>query len=373
MIVKATPVILGLGGWDLNMTNTIRTGLLTKEGTEFTLSITAEMKTKLRHAIDGYNEVKDVPVDASKYLLTTFANNIMSGGNTTVADTIRIVEKGQTKTKEQKTVLNTYRILTCGILEVAPLNIQLIVEIWRRLVENTVKGVKTDGIRHKSVQVGKQGIRGILKPTHIAPKYTEVERMLQSLIEFTYRNDGLHPFIKAAIFNAYFVYVHPFMDGNGRTSRLLMNKLLIEFGLSKFRYLSLASEIVKDKVGYCKALEEIEKSKVNDMTPFVEQMLTTYVNLFNRAKKRFNVESIDDISRLNRREVIMLEYIKNGIGTWAISDKEYKEHWNKQNSKFKITLDMARVDLSHLMREELVVIDIRYTKYTGYIYWKRAL
>ena len=38
----------------------------------------------------------------------------------------------------------------------------------------------------------------------------------------------LHPFVRAVIFHHKFEKIHPFMDGNGRTGRMLMNVLLLK-------------------------------------------------------------------------------------------------------------------------------------------------
>ena len=41
---------------------------------------------------------------------------------------------------------------------------------------------------------------------------------------------GLHPLELAALAHYKFVYIHPFYDGNGRVSRLLMNLVLLQAG-----------------------------------------------------------------------------------------------------------------------------------------------
>lgn len=57
---------------------------------------------------------------------------------------------------------------------------------------------------------------------------------LQTLMDFfikTYgRNPGIHPVKWAALVHKAFVFVHPFIDGNGRAARLLMNLALMQSG-----------------------------------------------------------------------------------------------------------------------------------------------
>lgn len=66
---------------------------------------------------------------------------------------------------------------------------------------------------------------------HVPPDALHVESEMQGFIHW-YRTDGvnLHPVERAARVHADFVKIHPFVDGNGRTSRLLMNLELMKSG-----------------------------------------------------------------------------------------------------------------------------------------------
>lgn len=66
---------------------------------------------------------------------------------------------------------------------------------------------------------------------HIPPKHYEVNNLMQKLIA-EYHNDWLdyHPVVRATLLHGEFVKIHPFIDGNGRTSRLLLNFELMKNG-----------------------------------------------------------------------------------------------------------------------------------------------
>lgn len=66
---------------------------------------------------------------------------------------------------------------------------------------------------------------------HIPPKHYEIFDLMQKLIS-EYKNDWLdyHPVVRATLLHGEFVKIHPFIDGNGRTSRLLLNFELIKSG-----------------------------------------------------------------------------------------------------------------------------------------------
>ncbi|MGB9343753.1 Fic family protein [Trichococcus sp.] len=66
---------------------------------------------------------------------------------------------------------------------------------------------------------------------HIPPKHYQISEYMQKLIA-EYQNEwlGYHPVVRATLLHGEFVKIHPFIDGNGRTSRLLLNFELMKSG-----------------------------------------------------------------------------------------------------------------------------------------------
>lgn len=66
---------------------------------------------------------------------------------------------------------------------------------------------------------------------HIPPKHYELKILMQKMIA-KYHSDWnkFHPIVRAAILHGEFVRIHPFIDGNGRTARLLLNFELMKSG-----------------------------------------------------------------------------------------------------------------------------------------------
>lgn len=68
--------------------------------------------------------------------------------------------------------------------------------------------------------------------THIPPDYLKVPELMEKLV-LSYENWNVyHPIIQAALLHGELVKIHPFVDGNGRTSRLLMNLGLMNHGFN---------------------------------------------------------------------------------------------------------------------------------------------
>ncbi len=66
--------------------------------------------------------------------------------------------------------------------------------------------------------------------THIPPDYLKLPELMEKLILNYNTWNEYHPIIKATLLHGELVKIHPFVDGNGRTSRLLMNLDLMNSG-----------------------------------------------------------------------------------------------------------------------------------------------
>lgn len=68
---------------------------------------------------------------------------------------------------------------------------------------------------------------------HIPPKHFELDYLMQKLIaEYGHEWKELHPVVRATLLHGEFVKIHPFIDGNGRTARLLLNFELMKCGFT---------------------------------------------------------------------------------------------------------------------------------------------
>jgi len=67
--------------------------------------------------------------------------------------------------------------------------------------------------------------------THKPPIFLQVQELMDEYFEFYEKNkDVVHPVILATEMHERLVTIHPFVDGNGRTSRLIMNLILLQNG-----------------------------------------------------------------------------------------------------------------------------------------------
>lgn len=96
----------------------------------------------------------------------------------------------------------------------------------KSLHQQILKNIDADNAgRYRQVNVLISGAN------HKPPQAVQVPEQMEAFIEW-YTTDAqtLHPVERAARVHGEFVKIHPFTDGNGRTSRLLMNLVLMQSG-----------------------------------------------------------------------------------------------------------------------------------------------
>ena len=81
-------------------------------------------------------------------------------------------------------------------------------------------------------------------------------RALIDLWKRSLRERWVHPLIAVAAFNIDFLCIHPFRDGNGRVSRLLLLLQCYHLGFEVGRYISLERHIEENKDRYYETLEQ---------------------------------------------------------------------------------------------------------------------
>jgi len=88
----------------------------------------------------------------------------------------------------------------------------------------------------------------------------EIRRLLTDWESFLHDDDGIDPLIKMAMAHYQFEAIHPFIDGNGRTGRILNVLYLIEAGLLTLPILYLSQYIVQNKHKYYHLLNELTRT-----------------------------------------------------------------------------------------------------------------
>ena len=116
-----------------------------------------------------------------------------------------------------------------------------------------------------------EGVKKGNEVIYTAPQSILVPSLMKSLFNFITENEKeIHPLILSSIFHYYFVYIHPFSDGNGRMARFWVSLILTNWN-SKFEYIPIEEEIYINKEKYYNAIAESHNN--NNANVFIDFML----------------------------------------------------------------------------------------------------
>ena len=147
-------------------------------------------------------------------------------------------------------------------------------------VQNYVSGTDTNGVEHT--------IFTPLAPYETAPA---IETICNEFNKALAENE-VDPLILIPIFIHDFLCIHPFLDGNGRMSRLLTTLLLYRCGYLVGKYISLEAKISKNKNLYYDALElagENWHTEQDNPEAFIKYLLGTIISAYRDFEERVDV------------------------------------------------------------------------------------
>ncbi len=192
----------------------------------------------------------------------TYDSNAIEGNTIDLKETSYILFENRTppgkSLREINEVLNHKKAFDFILDYKGDIDKKFICEIQKKVVENTLrKDLENQVGKYRNVQVY---IRGV---DFIPTSSEEVSMEMRSLIRWYNSNKNkLHPLILASYFHVAFESIHPFVDGNGRTGRLLLNFILNK---NNFPMINIPNKI---KLEYYGCLEEAQSK--NNLNPFIQ-------------------------------------------------------------------------------------------------------
>ena len=148
-----------------------------------------------------------------------------------------------------------------------PLSINELIRL-QEIVIGDARFVKT-GFREADGFVGEHDREtGAPLPEHISARYEDIDPLIKGMIEYSVKIKGeIDPVVAAAAISFSFVYIHPFLDGNGRLHRYLIHHILSENGYNPPGLIfPVAASMLKQIEGYGKVLSGYSSR----ILPFIE-------------------------------------------------------------------------------------------------------
>lgn len=270
---------------------------------------------KVKNRIDGklhrLNKFRPLPVSVVKKLKEqfeielTYNSNAIEGNSLTLKETYLVINEGITiKGKPLKDHLEAK-------------NHQEALDYLYELIEKDKHNTFSENLIRSLNQIVQQNIdkewagryrnSGVIigGADHKPPEAIEVPGLMSKLIKWYSNNKELHPVELASIIHHKLVNIHPFFDGNGRTSRLVMNIILMQSGFP------LVVILKNDRQRYYKALASADKGNyslfVNFIARAVERTLDIYLKVLTPKKE--NKEKYISLTELAKTTKFSAKYL----------------------------------------------------------------
>jgi Fic family protein len=251
---------------------------------EFKIDLPDDYFNEVDEKLAKLNKKRPLPKDTLKSLQEnnildwTYNSNAIEGNTLTLRETKVVLEGitiGGKSIKEHLEVINHKEAI---------LFLENLVKSDADISEWNIKNIHSLILKEiDNDNVGKYRLENvkISGATQVPTDYVKVSEEMEKLMYRYEEWDNYHPLVRSALLHGEFVFIHPFVDGNGRTARLLMN-----FEAMKSGYLPI---IIKADVR-AKYYDALDKAMVeHDYTDFIKliveeenKILDQYLEMIDR-------------------------------------------------------------------------------------------
>jgi Fic family protein len=255
-------------------------------------------------------------------------------------------------------------------LESLPLSLRLIREIHKVLMERTADAPgKTPG----EFRISQNWIGGgsLNTARFVPPTPSEMHRCLDDFEKFLYAENLYPPLIKAAFAHAQFETIHPFLDGNGRTGRLLTTFYLCKLGILERPVLYLSDYFLRQREAYYDALNQYH-SESGNVFAWLDFFLDGVAIISEEAietSKEINILRQRDIAKihtLGRRAKMGITVLDNLFKLPIVSVRKI-EDWTGLSRPQANQLVNKFIDIGILFQKDKEIIYGREFWYKNYL------
>jgi cell filamentation protein, protein adenylyltransferase len=238
-----------------------------------------------------------------------------------------------------------------------PITEGLIREIQKRLVSG-VRGGKGGPGLYRTVQnfvASSQSGAVIYTP----PPPADVPPLMRELVAWLQTESAIHPVLVAGVAQFQLVHIHPFLDGNGRTSRLLSTLCLYRAGYDFKRLFTLSEYYDRDRSRFYRVLQEVRERDL-DLTGwlefFVDGLATQLAEVKDRGEAAIRRDVLVRDHRLNSRQADALEHL---LQTGSLDIRTF-EGLCPGVSRRTLQRDLAALEARGLVRHEGLTSNLVY-------------
>ena len=222
-------------------------------------------------------------------------------------------DAGTTNADDVRELLNyrdAFQLVSEYLSSGLPITETLIRSIHQKLVDG-VRGEEGKPGDYRLVQnyvvSGKTG-----KPVYTPPPPEAVPGLMQDLVAWLSSDSEIHPVLIAGIAQFELVHIHPFVDGNGRTSRLLSTLCMYRAGYDFKRLFTISEYYDRDRQAFYQAIQSVREQNM-DLTSWLEffsrGLATQLQETVERGRRAIRAGVLTADHRLNERQRVAIEHL----------------------------------------------------------------
>ena len=233
--------------------------------------------------------------------------------------------------------------------EGGPITEGLIREIHKRLVDGVRGGSAAPG-EYRKIQnyVGNSATGEVI---YTPPPAHDVAPMMNELVAWINEPGSIHPVLMSGIAQYQLVHIHPFLDGNGRTSRLLSTLCLYRAGYDFKKLFTISEYYDRDRRDFYRAIQQVRENEM-DMTCWVEYFVSGLSSQMKEVtqtgKRAIRADVLTREMALNKRQTKALKYM---LDNESMGIRDYEKMCRGVNRK---TLQR---DLKEMIGKGIVVTE----------------
>jgi len=295
-----------------------------------------------------------VELQKSAEAVSAYASTSIEGNPLPLTDVKAILKnKPENIRDSEREVLNYNEILKEINQKLAkgtvPITLNLILQIQKGVTNKLLPAPHSGKLRPSPVFVNDPRER---KTVYWPPDVEEVADLIKQLIDFIEKNKSkIDPLILAGLFHKQMVIIHPFMDGNGRTTRLLTKILLADMGLNTFNLFSFENyynqnvtryfEMVGVRGNYYDIANEV------DFTAWLEYFTGGIIDELLRVQKTLPTSARNPQDELKPYHHKIIKFIEQ---KGFITDKDYANLVERAKPTRRLDFNKL-IELGFIVRE----------------------
>ncbi|MFH2033106.1 MAG: Fic family protein [Candidatus Margulisiibacteriota bacterium] len=274
--------------------------------------------------------------------LSAYSSTSIEGNPLPLTEVKRILKTRPEHVRDsEKEVLNyNQALLKLSQKKKIAFNLVFILETHRTIMAGLLEKYRLGKIRKEPVFVNDPRTGQTI---YWPPDHKEVKRLMEDLIAYVVQNQRkIDPLILAGVFHRQCVIIHPFIDGNGRTTRLATKALLSNMGIDLFNLFSFENYYNQNvskyfqKVGVRGKYYDL-KDKI-DFTEWLEYFTDGIIDELLRVEKELTgIEGVPAREIKPHHKIILKQIQDHG----SVSDPEYAKLTKR--SKASRNLDFRKM------------------------------